>query len=68
MTSKKSIKDWGFNVISGWIPHKTAYGKALDSGHTLTETKFPSINAKADSIIQAIMDKATTLQSQNKAV
>ncbi len=58
MATRKSIQSWGFNVAKGWIYFKTSYGKALDSGHTLVETRHPSLNEKSDYIVQQIADYA----------
>lgn len=56
-----TIKDWGYNCSSSWIPFKTSYGKAMDSGRSIIETRFPSINEKADLVIQDIFDCAAKL-------
>ena len=59
MSTRSSIQNWGFNVVTGWIPMKTAYSKTMDTGKALTETTYPQLNLKTDSIIQQIVDKAT---------
>ena len=64
MATRKSIQQWGFTVAKGWIPFKTSYGKAMDSGYTLVETRHPTLNKKSDQIIQGISDYAISLQNK----
>ena len=54
MATKRSIQDWGFNVVSTWMPQKTAYGKAMDSGYSMSETRFSTLNDKAGKIISEL--------------
>ncbi len=69
MATRKSIQKWGFNVAQGWIPFKTGYGKAMDSGRTLVETRHKSLNDKSGKIIQNIVDYALLInQSRKEAV
>ncbi len=62
MKTRESIKDWGFNVVKDWMPAKTAYGSALDAGYSMTETRFKSLNEKAQSIIDGITQKIEEFQ------
>ncbi len=64
MATRKSINDWGFKVAKGWIPFKTSFGKAMDMGRTMCETRHNSLNEKSDQIIQAIVDYAMALESK----
>ena len=57
MQTRKSIQDWGFNVVQGWMPAKTAYGSAMDAGYSMTETRFKSLNEKASNILEGITRK-----------
>ncbi len=44
-------------VLAGAVPVKTGYAAAGDQGRALTETKFASLNERADEVIQAIIDQ-----------
>jgi chromosome partitioning protein len=61
------IKHAGYSVLAGAIPEKTAFRRASDEGRALTETRFPSLNAKADVLTQSIVNLVTKI-TQNKEV
>ena len=62
--TRNSIKNWSFDVVNGWIPMRTSYSQAMDTGQALTETKYKTLNEKIDSIIQQIVNKAIETQSE----
>lgn len=65
MATRRSIENWGFKAVQGWLSMKTGYGKAMDNGRTIIETPYASLNESADKIIQGICDYALALhQSQ----
>lgn len=66
MNTRESIKNWAFDVATGWIPYQAAYSQAMDTGRAISETKFKSLNEKIDKVIQQIVDKAMTKQKQVK--
>jgi chromosome partitioning protein len=43
------------------MPEKTGYRRASDTGRAPTETRFPTLNKKADILAQSIIDKITAL-------
>jgi chromosome partitioning protein len=43
-------------VLPGAIPEKIAYRRASDDGRALTDTRFPSLNDRADRLAQGVMD------------
>jgi chromosome partitioning protein len=53
------LVDAGYSVFDRALPEKTAYRRASDTGHTPTETRFPTLNQKADELAQSIIDKIT---------
>jgi chromosome partitioning protein len=55
------IQDAGYSILAGAMPEKTSYRRASDLGRSPTETRFPSLNKKADILAQSIIDKVTTL-------
>ncbi len=64
MDTRQTIKNWAFNVSQGYIPFKTAYSQAMDTGRTLNETKYKGLNEKTDKIIQQIVDAAINTQDK----
>jgi chromosome partitioning protein len=56
------ITDAGYRLLTGSIPEKTAYRRASDEGRTLTETRFPTLNQRADRLAQSVIDLVTKLK------
>ena len=50
------IQRAGYTVLKGAIPEKIAYRRASDEGRTLTETRFPSLNERSDTVAQSVID------------
>ena len=53
-----TIKAWNFNVVSDFIPMKTALSQAMDKGLAITETPFKTLRTKTDAIVQQLVDLA----------
>ncbi len=51
----------GYGVLAGHQPERIAYRRAADGGRALTETRFASLNAKADHLAQAVIDRLDRL-------
>lgn len=66
MQTRQSITNWAFDVATGWIPMQTAYSQAMDTGRSLTETKYKELNATTDKIIKQIADRAMSTQVPEK--
>ena len=64
--TRQTIKNWAVNVSQGYIPFKTAYSQAMDTGRTLNETKYKGLNDKSDKIIQQIVDKVINTQDKTE--
>ena len=47
----------GYGVLAGHLPERIAYRRAADAGRALTETRFASLNGKADRLAQAVIDR-----------
>jgi chromosome partitioning protein len=47
----------GYAALSGCLPERPAYRKAQNTGHAVTETSYAGLNAKADALIQALIDR-----------
>jgi chromosome partitioning protein len=46
----------GFNVLPGFVPERPAYRQAQNLGLTITETRFPQLNRRADDLLQSVVD------------
>lgn len=51
------LQNAGYDVIPGSIPEKTGYRRALDKGRALTQTRFQSLNDRAEEVVQGIVDR-----------
>ncbi len=54
----------GYIVLQGSLPEKIAYRRASDEGKAVTETRFSSLNVRADELAQSIIDLATELAKE----
>lgn len=65
--TKDYINSVGYQV-TGSIPEKTGYRRAMDEGKTLTETNFNSLNDRVDKVIQEIINKLENVQSYDSTL
>ena len=47
----------GFHSLKGFIPERPAYRQAQNLGLTITETRFPQLNRRADEVLQDMVDR-----------
>jgi chromosome partitioning protein len=47
----------GFESLVGFIPERPAYRMAMNAGLTITETRFPQLNRRADELLQNVVDR-----------
>jgi len=47
----------GYVVLPGSIQERAAYRQASNAGFSITETRYPQLNGRADSLIQAMVDR-----------
>jgi len=47
----------GFDALAGFIPERPAYRQAQNLGLTITETRFPQLNRRADELLQNVVDR-----------
>jgi chromosome partitioning protein len=47
----------GYVALAGCLSERPAYRKAQNTGHAVTETSYAGLNAKADALIQALIDR-----------
>jgi chromosome partitioning protein len=63
---RQYIEQAGYRVLEGAIPEKLAYRRASDEGRTLTETRFASLNARSDTLVQSIVDHVQKVNKGRK--
>jgi chromosome partitioning protein len=51
------IKQAGYAVLAGSIQERPAYRQASNVGLSITETRYPQLNKRADILIQAMVDR-----------
>jgi len=51
------IAQAGFDALVGFIPERPAYRQAQNLGLTITETRFPQLNRRADELLQNAVDR-----------
>lgn len=56
LSTGASLRDAGLPYTRAHLPLSTAYAQAQDVGRTLTETKFSTLNARADRLAQQLFD------------
>lgn len=50
----------GFGVLQGALYERPAYRQAQNAGLSVTETRYPGLNRRADQLIQALVDRMST--------
>src|SRR5437588_724414 len=56
------IEQARYGLRAGSIPEKIGYRRASDEGRALTETRFPTLNARSDELVQGIINLITPKQ------
>ncbi len=60
--AREYIEMSGYQVLNGYLPEKPSYRQAQNNGLAVTETRYASINNKAEELIQSIIN---TLANDN---
>ena len=55
--ARQYLNEAGYEVLSGFLPSKTSYRDAQNHGRSVTETRYAAMNAKADALIQSLIDR-----------
>lgn len=55
--ARQYIGEAGYEALPGSLPERAGYRMAQNAGHAITETRFPPLNERADSLIQALIDR-----------
>ncbi len=51
------IEEAGYSALDGCLFERPAYRQAQNEGHSITETRYKTLNQKADSLIQSLIDR-----------
>jgi chromosome partitioning protein len=54
------LQEAGYSVITGCLVERPAYRLAQNTGHAVTETRYGALNARADALIQSLIDRVST--------
>lgn len=58
------LREAGYEVLPGTLPEKVGYRRASDEGRALTETRFASLNERAEEVAQGMVDKISQLSNR----
>jgi chromosome partitioning protein len=58
----------GYSVLPGTLPEQVAYRRASDEGRALTETRFTSLNERAEELAQGIVDRISQTKAKKRSV
>lgn len=62
--ARSYLREAGYVVLTGTVPEKVAYRRASDEGRALTETRFPSLNQRAEEVAQGLVDTISQFSSK----
>ncbi len=65
--ARRYLSQAGYHCLEASIPDKIAYRRACDEGRALTETRFASLNARAEAVAQELVDYLTEQNSSEAA-
>lgn len=58
----------GYTVLPGALPEQVAFRRASDEGRALTETRYASLNERAEELAQAIVDQISQGKTKKRSV
>ncbi len=56
-SAREYLAESGYAVLAGSLPSKASYRDAQNNGRSITETNFASLNARADALLQNLIDR-----------
>ncbi len=56
--AREYLKEAGYDTLPGYLQERPAYRLAQNEGYAVTETRFASLKGRADTLIQALIDRA----------
>ncbi len=54
--AREYISQTGFAVLDGCLPEKPAYRQAQNDGRAVTETRWKTLNSRADELLESILN------------
>ena len=51
------INQAGYAVLDGSLPERPSYRQASNAGLSITETRYPQLNQRADKLLQSMVDR-----------
>lgn len=58
-SAMQTITAWQFHCAKNFLRFKPGYSIALDAGHSVTETRYPTLNRYANSIVKEICSRVS---------
>ena len=65
--ARQYLKQAGYLVLDGEVPVSTGYGSASDMGKAITETSFKTLNVKAATLAQSVIDMIAEMSERKVA-
>jgi len=65
--ARQYLKQAGYLVLDGEVPVSTGYGSASDMGKAITETSFKTLNGKAATLAQSVIDMIAEMSERKVA-
>ena len=62
--AREYIEAAGYRTIAGEVPERIAYRRASDAGRAATETNYQTLNRRADTTAQSIIDAITKITNR----
>ena len=62
--ARRYIDQTGYYHLQGSVPEKKSYRRAQDIGHSIQETRYPSLNKRVDQLLQSVFDRLYQLSER----
>lgn len=59
--ARSYIAQAGYTALEGSLPERPSYRQAANAGLSITETRYPQLNQKADKLLQSMVDAMSAL-------
>ncbi len=57
MEARTYLQQAGYEALPSSLPERPAYRQAQNLGQSITETRYPQLNKRADALLQAVVDR-----------
>jgi len=65
--ARNYLAEAGYAVLPGALPDQVAYRRASDEGRALTETRFATLNERAEELAQGMVNRISQLSKRSVA-